>query len=443
MARARRAARARPLIERLMQLMKVLAILMRALAACLRLLPLKPRVAFLSRQSSKLSLDYRLLIDELCGRLGPDQIVVCLSEPETKNILSFAVGTAKQLYYACTSKVVVIDGYIPAVCIPKKDERTTVIQMWHALGAVKKFGYQCLDTPAGRSSESAQVARMHRNYDWVIAGGPGAVPAYAEAFDYPEERVLPLGLPRVDYLLDASPNSERRANMRKAAEAYPFLDEGKRIVLYAPTLRKGEGYDEDWLTEYVREVASAMCANGDFGSAAEAAGDPQDAHNLQDADNPQDAGDPQGSGSAQGAHSPQSAGSSQGVDDLHVSGNPDTLLVVAGHPLNDKFDESLERDYPFVRLAKGVPTIDLLGFADLVVTDYSAVAFEAGLLGKPLRFYTPDIERYRSSPGLNIEPSAIDQTFVDEYFAGVTEGADESKGSTRRIADLVEQELKS
>ena len=49
-------------------------------------------------------------------------------------------------------------------------------------------------------------------------------------------------------------------------------------------------------------------------------------------------------------------------------------------------------------------TIDALAVADYVVTDYSAVAFEALLASKKTYFYVPDIEEYRISPGLNVDP---------------------------------------
>lgn len=354
--------------------MQLLARLLRALAALLRRLPLKRRVAFLSRQSSKPSLDYQLLIKELRRTLSADEVVVCLTEPETKSRLRFALGTLKQLYYACTSKVIVVDGYVPAVSIPKKDERVTVIQMWHALGAIKKFGYQCLDTPAGRSSESARIARMHRNYDIVIAGGPGAVLPFSAGFGCPTEIVRPLGLPRIDYLRDDSPGSPRHAAMEAAAKRNPFLAEGRPIALYAPTLRKGEAYDSGWLSKYVRKLAARYDGT-------------------------------------------------------------DTLLVVAPHPLNRELDPAVLAEHPCVRMAEGASTIDLLGFADTVITDYSAIAFEAGLLGKKLEFFVPDIVRYRISPGLNVQVDEIDEDFFADYFRGVEDGV------THRIAALVKGKL--
>ena len=116
--------------------MKLLALLMRVLAALFDMLPCKQRVALMSRQSSKESLDFKLLAAELRARLGDDAVELCLCEPETKDKLAFATGTLRQLLLARRSKVVVVDGYNPAVCIPPRRRGTRVVQLWHALGAL-------------------------------------------------------------------------------------------------------------------------------------------------------------------------------------------------------------------------------------------------------------------------------------------------------------------
>ena len=48
----------------------------------------------------------------------------------------------------------------------KRDQ--TIVQIWHALGAVKQFSYQCLDRPGGQTSALARAMDMHRNYDYVL-----------------------------------------------------------------------------------------------------------------------------------------------------------------------------------------------------------------------------------------------------------------------------------
>ena len=330
-------------------MMKLMARVLSCIAALFRLFPLKDRVAFLSRQSGSVSLDYSLLSAGLSERYPHTPQILCLTDPETGNILNFAMATFKQMWYSQTSRVCIVDGYVPAVSIPKKRQGVLVIQLWHALGAVKRFSYQSLDTPAGRTSESARIARMHGNYDYVIAGGPGAVGCFAEAFHYGEEAIVPLGLPRMDYLLNPDPASVRRQNVAQIKNKYPHFCEGEKHILYAPTLRKGEGY-EGWLTDYIKDLAQ---------------------------------------------HCPEN-----------------TSIIITGHPLNRGFDEALLDEFPCLKYAPGLSTIDLLELADCVITDYSAVTFEAALLGKPVFFYVPDIDIYRESPGLNIDPGLLFSDFT-------------------------------
>lgn len=391
--------------------MKLMAIVLRMLAHILHLLPCKQRVALLSRQSEKMSMDYRMLAEELKARLGDDKVAIRLTEPESKNVPKFVLGTLKQLVIACTSKVIVVDGYVPAVSIPDKSEGTTVIQMWHSPGAIKQFGYQCLDTPAGRSRESAEAGRMHHNYDYVIAGGPGAVPAFAKAFGYPENRIVALGLPRIDFLLAPKP-CERSKRADRIFKENDFLKNGKPTILYAPTLRKGAGYSEDWLTHNLGQLASALEAMG-------------------------------------------------------TKGDAPANLVITGHPLNGDFSQALLREHPCIHEIPRTPTIDLISVSDAMISDYSAVALEAALLKVPVELYVPDLEQYEQSPGLNVDLESVAaqsthrnageamaqalamaqahhegracendfSRFSDDYFGGI------EPGCTKRIADLVVSKL--
>ena len=41
--------------------------------------------------------------------------------------------------------------------------------------------------------------------------------------------------------------------------------------------------------------------------------------------------------------------------------------------------------------------------ADVIITDYSACAFEASVLMKPLYFFVPDYDEYSSERGINVD----------------------------------------
>lgn len=79
--------------------------------------------------------------------------------------------------------------------------------------------------------------RMHRNYDVIIAGGKAFNPFYCASFGVDESVLYNVGLPRMDMLRE---NTEKCR--RQFYDAYPEL-EGKKIVLYAPTFRKGQIFD--------------------------------------------------------------------------------------------------------------------------------------------------------------------------------------------------------
>ena len=84
-------------------------------------------------------------------------------------------------------------------------------------------------------------------------------------------------------------------------------------------------------------------------------------------------------------------------------------LIIKLHPLDEtKVDGKFLVDSKY-------QTQDLIKIADYVITDYSAVAFEAAVLEKNLFFYLYDIEDYKEDRGVNINLKAELQhsTFFD------------------------------
>lgn len=300
----------------------------------MRLLPTRRKVALLSRQSATPSRDMRMLAEHLRARDPRLEVVLrCKAVPESRaGKLAYSAEVLVQMYHLATSKVVVVDGYIAPVSVFDHGSSPLVIQMWHALGAIKKFGLQAIGRPGGRSEGLARAMRIHHGYDLVVCGGEPAIGPFAEAFGVERSQVLPLGLPRVDYLLENAAAGVLPAALDRLRAANPVLDDPDRIkVLYAPTFR------------------------GDRATA---------------------------------------------LDDV-IDAFPEEsyTLVLKPHPR-----EMAACDRPSVVRAEGEDILDLLLLADVVITDYSAVAFEAAILEKPLFFYVADIGLYREEQGLNIDP---------------------------------------
>lgn len=195
----------------------------------------KHKVTLLTRQSDRPPADF-VMLSEAIRRADPTLEVVTIARMVPPGILpkfGYAVHLLVEMYHAETSRVLIIDGYsvIASAMIPSK--QLTVVQVWHALGALKKFGLSILGQPGGRNPRLAKVMRMHQGYDVVIASAERCRAPFADAFGVDESQVVVAPLPRVDRLRDPQTRERMRA---KFFRLYPEL-KGTKIALFAPTFR--------------------------------------------------------------------------------------------------------------------------------------------------------------------------------------------------------------
>lgn len=192
------------------------------------------KILLCSRQGNYEPLDFVLIRQKLAEILpGIECVVICRHiGHDIKDYAVYLYALFKSMYHMATCRLCVIDSYWPAVSLLKHKDNLKVIQIWHAIGKVKKSGYQTIGMRSGRKSEYSQILNMHENYDYVIAGAEMWTPYYCESFNIAEEKILNFGLPRIDYLI----NTEE-SNKEKFREQFPQWA-GKQIILYAPTFRR-------------------------------------------------------------------------------------------------------------------------------------------------------------------------------------------------------------
>lgn len=119
----------------------------------------------------------------------------------------------------------------------KHKKNTTVIQLWHALAAMKKFGYQSIGLEDGVNPKVAKILDMHKNYDYIISGSDEMKKSFSEAFNTPIECVTSIGSPYIDFLL-----KDDTKKIEKVYKKHPEL-KNKVNILYSPTFRKdGRNY---------------------------------------------------------------------------------------------------------------------------------------------------------------------------------------------------------
>lgn len=307
---------------------------LRALYAPLKLLKTKNQIVYLSRQSNTKSLDMELLekaIKEQDPSVKQVFRVRMINDGALEKI-KYCLSIFADMYYLATSKVAIVDTYSITVSCLNHKKSLKVIQIWHALGATKKFGWQSLGTKEGRDEKISKAMCMHKNYNYVLSPSSATAKFYMEAFNVDQSKMVICPLPRVDFITNG------KAKVNEFFSLNPGFGH-KKLVLYVPTFREREAY----VTQMLKTA---------------------------------------------------------------FEDKPEYQLIISQHPLSKApVDEKYSTNGTFT-------TYDLMKIADVIITDYSACAFEASLLMKPLYFFVPDYNEYMLERGINVDlyeemPSAV------------------------------------
>ncbi|MFI8631143.1 CDP-glycerol glycerophosphotransferase family protein [Microbacterium sp. NPDC077663] len=203
--------------------------------APLKLLPTRRKVVMISREHPEETDDFIDLRTAIAA-MDPSVTVVSLVRmvpPGLVRKIGYAAHLLVQMYHVATARVLVVDTYSMVASMLRHKEELSVIQIWHALGAFKKFGLSILGTGEGRDERLATAMRMHAGYDLVLASGEACRAPYAEAFGTDESRIVVAPLPRVDRLRDEELTRRTRERIYRR---HPHL-RGARVAVFAPTFR--------------------------------------------------------------------------------------------------------------------------------------------------------------------------------------------------------------
>lgn len=133
--------------------------------------------------------------------------------------------------YVQAKVVFICDNFHPVISCHKRKE-TTVVQLWHACGAYKKFGYATEDdVPKG------YIGHMYRNYNLVTVSSPFCVRPFEESMRQKPGVVQALGISRTDAYFDEKWIENCRENFY---DMHPEA-KGKKVILWAPTFRGNAG----------------------------------------------------------------------------------------------------------------------------------------------------------------------------------------------------------
>ena len=305
-------------------------------------------------------------IREALRRVEPSLPVTELaSRPQSgyRGIPRSSLAAIRAGFELARSRLSIVDDYFLPMYVAAPRDGARYVQVWHACGAFKKFGYSVLDKTFGADQAFVDKLPIHTNYDRCLISAARFAPFYAEAFGQPIEKFdASLGIPRTDVFF-----GERRADAeQRARRRYPAAA-GRRTILYAPTFR---------------------------GESIPKARSPQDLDLAE-------------------LHA------AIGTD--HVVLLRQHPFVRSAAPIEPELRDFVidVSDYPDIN--------ELMLISDILVTDYSSAIYEYALLGRPMGFFAPDHAAYEAERGFYFDyqtgvPGPVFET-TEEVAAWLQAGA--------------------
>lgn len=231
-------------------------------------------------------------------------------------------GSLRFLYELATSKVFITNFRMPLWYFRREGQN--FIQTWHTPMNIKAIEKDTEDTLTPHYLKMAKSES--KNITVLLSTAKYATQIFKRAFWYDGE-IFEVGAPRCDLLVN-QPEALKNKIKDKLG-----LDNTKKIVLYAPTFRKGHSLD---------------CYDINFGQ-------------------------------------------------LIAGVESQWIVLTRLHPHLQNFAENLFGKYPFVKDVTNYDDLqEILLITDVLISDYSGLIFDYALTRRPCLLYTPDLEEYCS-----------------------------------------------
>lgn len=153
---------------------------------------------------------------------------------DISNVTFIPVGNkniVKHIKALSCSKVIVIDTYYLMLGGYAKKKSQTIIQTWHASGALKNFGLTDHQVDLNNPKMVKQYQRVYNATDYYLIGGEEMGTCFKASFNAKDNQMLKLGLPRLSQYL----NFNLEAEQTRLKKQYNI---SKKLAIYVPTYRE-------------------------------------------------------------------------------------------------------------------------------------------------------------------------------------------------------------
>lgn len=143
--------------------------------------------------------------------------------------------------FSCISTLVsarklVIDNYFAVLGALPKNKKCETIQVWHANGAIKQFGYEDASNKRRTPADKKRFKKVYDFTDSYVVGSKQMQTIFEQSFEAKGKKFLPFGMARTDVFLNNELMATKRLEIRQQFE----ISESEKVIVYAPTYRSGE-----------------------------------------------------------------------------------------------------------------------------------------------------------------------------------------------------------
>src|SRR5699024_6704605 len=211
------------------------------------------KAVFIVSRENKLQGNLQFVFVEL-KKIKPDIEIHFIQTENKMNLKLF-----KDLFLIGDAKYIILDDYYLPIYLVKPNKNLKVIQLWHAAGAFKKFGYSTIGTKFGPSEQYLRLVPVHSNYTHVYVSSKHVIKFYAEAFNIVPDKIYALCVPKTDIFFDKGYQEDIK---RKLANKYPVVNNEEKInILIAPTYRANKGQQGESslnMAEIIAEISPKL-----------------------------------------------------------------------------------------------------------------------------------------------------------------------------------------
>lgn len=147
----------------------------------------------------------------------------------------------KSIYHLATAKTILLDTYQGFLASTNFRSGTTCIQLWHAAGALKRFGLEDPTNELRSNRAMNRFKKVYSHFDYSVVGSEKMANSFKQSFGMSDQQIIRTGIPRSDLLFDQKRREQVYNDIKKQ---FPSIRD-RKIILYTPTFRNNslESYE--------------------------------------------------------------------------------------------------------------------------------------------------------------------------------------------------------